>query len=378
MSTLNPQGVANLSRAQQVACLAAVLCAFPGSVAAQEAVEYYATDAVGSVRVVFDGAGNVSGRMDFEPFGRELYQGLFMPGERFAQLTRDSESELDYAEARMFQARTGRFTATDPIWHSSHETQSWNRYTYGLNNPFRFVDPRGTTPIRVQVVGYLPRGDWDFAAEAWAELRGGRVRQAGGPSGGPGTGPAGPGPGGPTGPGPSGPTGPGPGGPDGPNNPPGPGGSSCEQFTQNLTEFITGGTGGLISRVANLPFRAAKVGKMAMDKAIFGTRIPVRAPGVSGFKPELTAFGQDEDVYKHGTFVVGAMNVPNGPIMAAIFTGYDFLESQFHPSALHRAQSSAEVQGDIAGVKTGAAVWGWAMTGDVDKLRRRTRAAFCQ
>jgi hypothetical protein len=117
---------------------------------------------------------------------------------------------------------------------------------------------------------------------------------------------------------------------------------------------------------------------MAIDKGLFGTRIPVRAPGLSGFKPELTAFGQDEDVYKHGTFSVGAMNVPNGPVMAAVFTGIDFLESQFHPSELHRAQSSAEVLGDIAGIKAGVALWGWAMTGDVEKLRRRTSSAFCQ
>jgi hypothetical protein len=91
---------------------AVMLWLLPGTAAAQtEAVEYYATDAIGSIRVVFDASGNVIGRMDYVPFGEELYQGPFLPSQRFAQLTRDGEAGQDHAEARMYQLRTGRFSA---------------------------------------------------------------------------------------------------------------------------------------------------------------------------------------------------------------------------------------------------------------------------
>jgi RHS repeat-associated protein len=90
---------------------------------AGQEVEYYALDAIGSVRVVFDANGVVKGRMDYAPFGEELYSGLFMPSERFAQLTRDGEAGLDYAEARMYQPRTGRFTAPDSIYVPDSSTR---------------------------------------------------------------------------------------------------------------------------------------------------------------------------------------------------------------------------------------------------------------
>ena len=39
----------------------------------------------------------------------------------------------------------GRFTTVDPLLSSVafEEPQSWNRYTYTLNNPLRYTDPTG-------------------------------------------------------------------------------------------------------------------------------------------------------------------------------------------------------------------------------------------
>ncbi len=63
----------------------------------------------------------------------------------YAQLFRDGEAGVDYAEARMYQFRTGRFTAPDPVPGSLENPQSWNHYVYGLNSPLAFVDPTGLT-----------------------------------------------------------------------------------------------------------------------------------------------------------------------------------------------------------------------------------------
>jgi RHS repeat-associated protein len=76
-----------------------------------EVVEYYALDAVGSVRVVFDASGTILGRMEYTPFGGEFLSGQALPSQRFAGLFRDGEAGLDYAQARSYQVRTGRFNA---------------------------------------------------------------------------------------------------------------------------------------------------------------------------------------------------------------------------------------------------------------------------
>jgi RHS repeat-associated protein len=63
----------------------------------------------------------------------------------FTGKERDAESGLDYFGARYYASSMGRFTSTDPNFESARKAdpQTWNRYTYGLNNPLRFIDPTG-------------------------------------------------------------------------------------------------------------------------------------------------------------------------------------------------------------------------------------------
>ena len=89
-----------------VACTVVVAFLVPARVAAQEVIEYYGVDAVGSVRVVFDSTGALVGRHDYGPFGEQLAPSRF-GNKVYAQLFRDGEVGHDYAEARMYQSRTG-------------------------------------------------------------------------------------------------------------------------------------------------------------------------------------------------------------------------------------------------------------------------------
>jgi RHS repeat-associated protein len=123
----------------------AVGVCLPMSVAAQESVEYYGTDAIGSVRIVFDANGNILGRLDYGPFGEQLSAST-VGNKSYAGLFRDGEVGLDYAEARMYQSRTGRLNAPDPVYSGLFVPQGWNRYAYALNNPLRFVDTTGLNP----------------------------------------------------------------------------------------------------------------------------------------------------------------------------------------------------------------------------------------
>lgn len=108
-----------------------------------EFVEYYAYDAVSSVRMVFDPAGVVVGQATYSPFGLEIAGSTGMPPERFAGQARDHEAQLDDFNARAYQARTGRFGAPDPVPGRLKNPQSWNRYSYAADNPLMFGDPTG-------------------------------------------------------------------------------------------------------------------------------------------------------------------------------------------------------------------------------------------
>jgi RHS repeat-associated protein len=74
----------------------------------------------------------------YEPTEEDLRQ-------KFTGKERDIESGLDYFNARYYASLQGRFTSPDPLLSSGvvEDPQSWNRYSYVLNNPLRLIDPEG-------------------------------------------------------------------------------------------------------------------------------------------------------------------------------------------------------------------------------------------
>jgi len=120
--------------------------------------EFLTVDHLGSTRLVTDANGAVKRRYDYYPFGGEIGAGYgnrsTAPGyasdtfnPKFTGKPRDYESGLglDYFGARYFSGAQGRFTTVDPSMQSAvlRNPQSWNRYSYALNNPLRYVDPNG-------------------------------------------------------------------------------------------------------------------------------------------------------------------------------------------------------------------------------------------
>jgi len=122
-------------------------------------LRWLVTDQLGTPRMVVDRTGSLAGvtRHDYLPFGEELYAGAGGRADtqgydaddnvrqKFTGYERDDESKLDYAQARYYASVQGRFTSLDPLLASGRVSnpQSWNRYTYVLNNPLRFIDPNG-------------------------------------------------------------------------------------------------------------------------------------------------------------------------------------------------------------------------------------------
>ncbi|MGE3467284.1 MAG: RHS repeat-associated core domain-containing protein [Pyrinomonadaceae bacterium] len=124
---------------------------------ANPTTSYLTTDHLGSPRVITDSTGNVTSRRDFMPFGEDLgagvgprttglkYSGTDNVRQRFTGYEKDTESGLDFAEARMYENKHGRFTAVDPLMASASagDPQTFNRYTYTGNNPINYTDPSG-------------------------------------------------------------------------------------------------------------------------------------------------------------------------------------------------------------------------------------------
>lgn len=123
---------------------------------------YIFADHLGSVRVITDSSGAVKSRHDYFPFGEELaaaysgrsgvtgYSATESIRERFTGKERDSESGFDYFLARYYSSAQGRFQSADRPSNAGVHLQcpqSWNSYTYGLNNPLRFVDPNGEASV---------------------------------------------------------------------------------------------------------------------------------------------------------------------------------------------------------------------------------------
>ncbi|MFL6207437.1 MAG: RHS repeat domain-containing protein [Pyrinomonadaceae bacterium] len=119
---------------------------------------YFTTDNLGSPRAITNASGAVTSRHDYFPFGEEIPAGAdgrrntsqkyVIAGnvrQKFTGYERETETGLDYAQARYYASVQGRFTSADPLASSAKPThpQTWNRYAYGLNNPLRFTDPNG-------------------------------------------------------------------------------------------------------------------------------------------------------------------------------------------------------------------------------------------
>jgi RHS repeat-associated protein len=170
-----------IRRRRRVVGAAVVLCLLvPATTLAQtttQVIEYYTTDAIGSVRAVtkqVNGVWQVVARHDFMPasarqpstasyggprhsatcfgrreggpFGEEIAPPSPPQDKRlFTGKERDNETGMDYFGARYYRTEIGRFTGADPLGASARSTmpQSFNRYTYALNNPLRYVDPSG-------------------------------------------------------------------------------------------------------------------------------------------------------------------------------------------------------------------------------------------
>jgi RHS repeat-associated protein len=126
---------------------------------------HYHLDQLGSPRLITGRLGELASHHDFRPFGleatsirQETAGGFdreepmkFTGAERDFAAGTDSENTnyIDHMYARSYRAIWSRWLSVDPIGGNAKRPQTWNRYSYALNNPLGLTDPAGLDPCTV-------------------------------------------------------------------------------------------------------------------------------------------------------------------------------------------------------------------------------------
>ena len=106
-------------------------------------------DASGSVLSGTWSSGGLLFKENYQPYGSQINGTA--PGytqRAFAGHKQDAQ-DLVYMGARYYNPQIGRFLSIDPKEADPSDLHSLNRYGYANNNPYRYVDPDGYTPLDI-------------------------------------------------------------------------------------------------------------------------------------------------------------------------------------------------------------------------------------
>jgi len=121
-----------------------------------QTITYFHNDLSGSPVAATDANGNLIWKENYAPYGSRLDNPANSTSNRvwFAGKLSDSNSGLSYMSARYYDPVLGRFLSVDPKRPDPQSPQDFNRYAYAHDNPFKYVDPDGHTPIDVGFLIY--------------------------------------------------------------------------------------------------------------------------------------------------------------------------------------------------------------------------------
>ncbi len=110
---------------------------------AERKTTYFHTDGLGSVVAASDDSGNLLWRKEYAPYGEQLDSTSENEKLAYTGKEHDDVTGLTYFGARYYDPHLGRFMGMDPAGINPGNPFTFNRYAYGNNNPYRFVDPDG-------------------------------------------------------------------------------------------------------------------------------------------------------------------------------------------------------------------------------------------
>ena len=116
------------------------------------AMYYVHPDHLGSLNVVTDEQGNITEEQNFDAWGRRrnpqnwTYNNVPAGYKFYRGFTGHEQLDqfgLINMNGRMYDPAVGRFLSADNVVQAPDFTQSYNRYSYCLNNPLKYTDPSG-------------------------------------------------------------------------------------------------------------------------------------------------------------------------------------------------------------------------------------------
>jgi RHS repeat-associated protein len=143
---------------------------------------YLTTDHLGSTDTVMNAAGTVLARTSFTAWGARRGSGWTdAPSPSEWQAIADTSRRgytghealdnvlLVHMNGRVYDPAIGRFLSADPYVDGAGSSQGWNRYSYVRNNPLKYSDPSGYTPLGISLqdrwrVVWKDRS-WEFTGE---------------------------------------------------------------------------------------------------------------------------------------------------------------------------------------------------------------------
>ena len=128
-----------------VLCVAACALLWARGTCAER--RYYHNDMMGSVLAITNASGTVVCREEYRPFGAEHSTWTGCDERKYTGKLLDAATGLYSYGSRYYDPDTARFISADLERGDQASLQSQNRYSYVMNNPFKFVDPTGRRAV---------------------------------------------------------------------------------------------------------------------------------------------------------------------------------------------------------------------------------------
>jgi len=115
-------------------------------------VSFFLKDSLGSVTAVVNHEGEVWDRFEYDAWGKRVEIGR--SDHNTYRLGYTGHEHLDnlglvHMNGRVYDPEVGRFVSADEFIQSPSSSQSYSRYSYVGNNPYKYVDPSGFLRIKI-------------------------------------------------------------------------------------------------------------------------------------------------------------------------------------------------------------------------------------
>lgn len=111
---------------------------------ASSTLNYLITDHLGSANVTTNADGTLASEIRYAPFGETRFTNGSTPTDyRYTGQLQQAEVGLYFYNARWYEPVLGRFIQADTIVPNASNPKEYDRFSYALNNPIKFIDPSG-------------------------------------------------------------------------------------------------------------------------------------------------------------------------------------------------------------------------------------------